>query len=347
MTVSGTEFVIEEVDSPDGLDPIVVALAGRDAPVGGRGSGGAFEIAPETRTAEFYYPGQDTPTRHVQGIKYAPLTIKGNLQDRYARAGHARAVAEQMELVVRRKRALRLAWGSWVYRGLSDKLQLSPETLGDINYEWTFHIDGPDERTGVTVAGPPPASPPDLGRVGVAQRAIVSDKTNEAADLLDAASAAILTEVALAVVTAIDALTAAFEALSGTVVYSDTDLARVLDLAGSVMLTAGRLATITGALPVPGAGRAEDAAAWSGARAEILEAAWALEAEAFATGARLEAQLRGAPEEVYVARDGDTLESVARERLGDEGRAGDIARMNGLAGFRLAAGQRLLIPARA
>lgn len=347
VDLQGTEFVVEELNTADGLDPLVLRLAGRDAPLGGRGSGGAFELAPQVRQAEFHYPGVDEPTRHVQGLKFGPLTVKGNLQDRYAARGHAKAMAEQMDLLARRKRRLRIAWGTWVWRGLLDVAKLSPETTADINYELTFHIDGWDERSGVTIASDAPTTPADLGTVAAAQREILADKLDGLDAMLEGVSAALVYEAALALLGAIDALTEALGALT-SLVYADTDVGRVLDLSRSLGLEAARTRGVVGSIPVPDDARVTSAAAWQTARAELLEATWLLEGDALATRLRLEALDRaGVAQEVYVARDGDTLETVARERLGDEGRAGDLARMNGLSGFRLAAGQRLLLPARA
>lgn len=346
VDLQGTEFVVEELDTSDGLDPVVLRLTGRDAPLGGRGSGGAFELSPQVRQSEFYYAGVDEPTRHVQGVKFGPITVKGNLQDRYAARGHAKAVAEQMNLLARRKRRLRIAWGTWVWRGLLDVVKLSPETAADINYELTFHIDGWDEHSGVTIASEAPASPEDLGTVAAAQREILADKLGGLDAMLEGVAASLVYEAALALLAAIDALTGALDALT-SLVYSDADVGRVLDLSRSLGLEAARTRGVVGAIPVPDTERVTSAVAWQAARAEILEASWILEGEALATRVRLENLERaGVAQEVYVARDGDTLETVARERLGDEARAADIARMNSLSGFRLAAGQRLLLPAR-
>ena len=49
--------------------------------------------------------------------------------------------------------------------------------------------------------------------------------------------------------------------------------------------------------------------------------------------------------EDYVVRKGETLERIARDQLGDEGRRSEIARLNGvLAPYRISVGQKLRLP---
>lgn len=346
MTVDGNTFTIEELDSADGGPAQRVVLRGRDAPLGGRGSGGAFEHSTEVRQSEFYYPGQDVPTRQVMGVKRGPWSVNGNLQDRGV-PGRAAGVAAALHQLAKRHRRVRISWGPLSMVGLVDKVTTKPEGLRDYNYELSLHIDGPDlPSAGLVVAQPAATTPDDLGR-DVAAALLIGDKpVDDAAGALAASEAAGIAEARLAYVTASDALLGALDGLSGAVALTPSESGRVEAAAVTCARTSAAYAVLVASVPAPRTLGWSAAIAWQRASVDAAEGAWIAAATAVETEERLARLARGDAESTVYARDGETLESVARDRLGDELRAAEIARRNALAGHRLDAGTRLILPTR-
>lgn len=345
-TLDGNTFTIEELDSADGGAPLRVVLKGRDAPLGGRGSGGAFEHSTEVRQSEFYYPGQDTPTRQVMGVKRGPWAVNGNLQDRGV-VGRAAGVAAALHQLAERHRRVRISWGPLSMVGLVDKVTTKPEGLRDYNYDVSLHIDGPDlPSAGLVVAQPAATTPDDLGRDTAAALTLAGDDLDAAATALAASEAVGIAEARLAYILASQALLDAVDELSAGVALSPAESGRIEAAAitcASISPTFARLLT---AVPPPALRGWQGAVEWQRASLDAAEGAWTASDTAVATQERLARLTRGDAESTVYVRDGETLESIARDRLGDERRALEIARRNALTGHRVDAGQRLTLPAR-
>lgn len=346
-TFDGNTFTLEEVDSPDGGAPLRVVLKGRDAPLGGRGSGGAFDLEVELRQSEFYYPGQDTPSRQVMGVKYAPVVVRGNLQDRGV-VGRAHDVATALQRLATRKRRLRLSWGPLSLYGLADKVKISPEGLRDYNYEVSIHIDGPElPSTALLVAQPAETTPDDLAADVATSMGLAGPELDDtAARALAASEAAGLAEARLAYILASQALLDAADVLTDGVSLTDPETGRIESLAVSLASIAPPFALSLTCVPAPALRGWQTAVRWQRESLDASEGAWTAADTAVATEERLSRLSRGTAEATVYVRDGETLESVARDRLGDERRAAEIARRNGLRGWRLDAGQRLVLPTR-
>lgn len=346
MTLDGNTFTIEEVDSSDGGAPLRVVLKGRDAPLGGRGSGGAFEHTTEVRQSEFYYPGSDVPSRQVMGVKRLPWVVNGNLQDRGV-PGRAAGVAAALHQLAERKRRILVTWGPLAMYGLVDKATTKPEGLRDYNYEFSLHIDGPAlPSAGLVVAQPAATTPDDLARDTAAALALADQPVDDAAAALAASEAAGIAEARLVYILASNALLDVAEGLSGAIALTPSESGRV----GAAAVTCARESlafalTVSSVVPPALSGWAS-AVAWQRASIEASEGAWLASATAVETSDRLERLTRGEAEATVYVRDGETVESIARDRLGDERRAVEIARRNGLVGLRVAAGQRLTLPTR-
>jgi nucleoid-associated protein YgaU len=345
MTDANT-FTIEEVESADGGAPLRVVLKGRDAPLGGRGSGAAFEDSVQVRQNETYYPGQDTPSRQVMGVKHGPWNIKGNLQDRGV-PGRAFAVAASLKQLAVRKRRLRISWGPLQVFGLADEVKISPEGARDYNYDVTLHIDGPElPSAALVVAAASDTTPDTLGRDAAAARLIALDPIDAAVGGLSASEALGIAEGRLVYLTALDALMGAVEGLSGGMALSPFESGRVEAAALTCAAVSPRFATLLTAVPPPALRGWRAAVDWQRASLDAAEGAWTASDTALSTQERLARLTRGEAESTVTVTDGDTLESIARDRLGDERRASEIARRNSLTGHRLTGGQRLTLPAR-
>lgn len=344
-TLDGNTFTVEEVTSADGGAPLRVALKGRDAPLGGRGSGGAFESKVETRQVERYYPGQDVPSRQVMGVKWAPIVVNGNLQDRGV-VGRAREIVETLQRMAQRKRRVRISWGPWAYFGLVDYVTAKPEGLRDFNYELSLHIDGPDLGSSAPIVGSlPGATPADLAEDATAARAFADVPLDKASEALPASEYTGITEARLLYLEGLDALLTVTELLDGGITLTPADVGRV---EAAAVACASSSIGLSGVLVVPPPADLgwQRAVAWQRAQSDASEGAWTAAETSVRVEERLDSITRGNAEAVIYTRDGETLESLARTRLGDEGRAAEIARRNGLTGHRLDAGTRLVLPTR-
>ena len=341
--LDGNAFTLEEVESADGGAPVRVVLKGRHAPLGGRGSGGAFDLAPEVRQNAFYYPGQTAPSRQVMGVKYAPLVIRGNLQDRGV-PGRAREIAERLESLALRGRRLRITWGPWAFFGLMDSPKLSPEGLRDVNYEVSLHLDGRDlPNSALAVAVPVETTPDDLGDATTAGMDATKDVDKSALMPSEKIGLA-LTETAY-----LDAGAALTELLTGLTdarAITDAEAGRVVAAARVASREALGYAAAVSAVPPPSHLGWARAVAWQRASVAAAEGAWDVSDAAITAAERLDRLTRGEVERRYDVRDGDTLESIARVELGDALRAAEIARRNNLLGHRVTSGQRLFLPVR-
>lgn len=341
--LDGNAFTIEEVESADGGAPVRVVLKGRDAPLGGRGSGGAFDLAPEVRQSAFYYPGQNTPSRQVMGVKYDPLVIRGNLQDRGV-PGRARELAERLESLALRGRRLRITWGPWAFFGLMDKPKLSPEGLRDINYEVSLHLDGRDLPSSALAVATPVETTPDALGEDVASGLKRTEDVDKSALMPSEKYALAATETVY--LDAGAALTVLLTGLSDALTITDAEAGRVTATARVASREALGYALAVTAVPAPAHRGWERAVAWQRASVAAAEGAWDVSDAAVTAAERLDRITRGEVERRYDVRDGDTLESIARTELGDALRAGEIARRNNLPGHRVQAGQRLFLPVR-
>lgn len=336
-------FIVEEITSRDGLNRVVLRLEGRNLPEGGKGSGGAFEISPKSRQTAHRYPGVDKPTRHLLGVDYDPISVKGVVRDRYNAPGFAMAFKRTVELLA--GRPVRISWGDQIaYEGVLDKGVCAVETEHDVVYTLTFEIDGPVDVPRPQQAAETPATVGDLAASNTAARGTLTATADEAPQLLSAADTEALLVVLTVLSASADALDAALDGETDAAALDRAANRRAAACAGA-LAAASRLAAATiGTVPVPNL-RGSDAARWQRLRAEALEATTALELSATATGARLdEIAAEGARVEVYEVRGGDTLESIALARTSDQTRATAIARNNRLPGFSVEPGQTLTIP---
>lgn len=344
--LDGNSITLEELDSPNGGPPLRVVLAGRDAPLGGRGSGGAFDVAPELRQVVTHYPGQTTPSRQIMGVKYAPISFHGNLQDRGV-VGRARGICEALMSLAARGRRVRFTWGPWTYFGVVSRPKISPEGLRDFNYDVEFDPDGPDlPNTALAVASPEAPSTSNVGDLAENALALTGDPITEAGSALPVAEAVGLAEAQLAHATATSALLTITDALTDANALTPQDAGRVIASCAGVSELSMAFGLNVANVPGPVAGGWALQVLWQKARMAAAESAFDLAGGCADTAARLDDTTRGEAEATHDVRDGETLESIARNRLGDEGRAGEIARRNNLSGYRPAAGQRLVLPAR-
>lgn len=144
-------FTIEEiVSSGDGLR---VVLAGTDAPYGRPRDMAALESGGPVEHEEIYFPGRKKPIYQIKQARQRPLVIKGAFRDHLAVSfdgvevgtQHARSMRDQLEAIRERCNPLRLTWASddgdgQERQGILSESSFGEETSSQITYELTFKI---------------------------------------------------------------------------------------------------------------------------------------------------------------------------------------------------------------
>lgn len=117
-----------------------LTLAGWSAPFGRPRKGTVVGTGTSLRVSTTRYPGNDgPPTRHVFGRKERDWDMNGRWMDKALPSGSAAAVADQWKAFVNQKKPVRIAWGDILsYTGLIESLELDWESPNEI--VWRMHI---------------------------------------------------------------------------------------------------------------------------------------------------------------------------------------------------------------
>lgn len=135
---NGDPFILEELE---GDDLIVLELFDTEMPERG------VSQSVEQRVQVTRYPGLQAPTRHVMGVTDDDVTLKGAWHDGliFERPGAVRSAAElerAAQLLVRRRRRCRLAWGTrLVLEGWVQRWQVEHRDAGFLRWTMTFSVD--------------------------------------------------------------------------------------------------------------------------------------------------------------------------------------------------------------
>lgn len=144
--------IAEIVSSGDGL---TVTLAGTDAPYGQVRVTSAFESGGPVEHEEIYFPGKTKPIYQIKQARERPLVIKGAFRDHLAISydgvqdgtQHARQMRDQVEAIRLRCNPVRLTWsgadGGQERQGILSEAKYGEESSQQITYELTFKIAVP------------------------------------------------------------------------------------------------------------------------------------------------------------------------------------------------------------
>lgn len=339
-------FVFEEFDVPD---PMRVELRADDMPEGFPEDAAGFEMGGELLRKRVKLPGRREPTYHVMNVDDEPLVVKGKLTDYRMGEGHARGVRNAIETMRARANLLHITWADEQWTGLLVKALFGVQGEGHITYELTFDVAvSPDADVTILEGEPlpdsdavdrvlaqirarpavPPAMPPTLAqRFGAAMAAVeggmakledgmrklevVRDNVVGAANRVLAIGARVQQDVR-----------AAQDIVTGT---SNS----LRDIAASP------LGVYEWARTTP-----DVMTQWATIQAQH----WASlqDAAGTARGCCAAAHKRkfGATQ-LYRVKTGDTADSIARMKLGDAGRAGELS------GVRLVPGKLVRLPSAA
>lgn len=319
--VQSESLVFEEVDGRKRK----ITLAGNEAPHGQFRGEAAFEEGGEVRRSLKWEPGAMPPAPHITGTKENDLVVRGHLRDSLTGnngfgtpavaplfEGRARKIKEAIEAIRVSARQLRIVWQGGQAGGLLAKTRFMYEAEGEYQYELTFDVYW---------RGAPPKPRK--------RRPLAASATSRVADL-DAlvgnakASLVKVPGISLALGTMIDDYFAAVASPLGALMSLAANLeSSVADFVnGRALLVARaealwrRLTELLGFLhSVPAPDDAADAAAWRRAHAAALNLLYDAAEKTYELGVEAETKAAGITNGVYVAKDGDSLDSIAM-RLG-------------------------------
>jgi hypothetical protein len=328
-----------------GGDQDTFTLSGWSAPFGRARQGAVVKTTLKVRTERVYYPGSNSPTRHVFGSKEDDWELKGRWRDRALGKGGAQAKARAAKLFVGAFQPVQISWGDiLVYTGFIAELELGNESESEI--EWTFRIeiDSDDTTTSsTTIHGPS-----------------VGDFSGALGDALNELSGAIaLPKLPGSLGDVMDSAVDAFRSATGSVrsaidqvaSFKDATFAQINRAVSGVSELRGAGIELREAfLSIPsdahGVGqRASDIVKLQAAQTSVEDQIRA----SLSVGAQIErgAELAriGRIKATFVAGDGDTWEAVSSRVYGSPDRAGDLREANNVSpGQNPVPGTMYLIP---
>ena len=331
-----------------------VDLTGSDRPQGKPREKPLFSSGGPVEHQEVYLPGRKLPIYQMQQGRQRPLVITGAFRDhQFVKDGgpvgtmHARAMRDSIEEIKDRMNPLRLTWGGETRTGVLTETNFGEESDHQITYELTFKIArGPTTRT------------PDAQRATSTSQQDASDVIAQMREQLAArrSQVAALRQQQLTIARAaemensIDAADTAFATAQSNAIVLEASAVAVTPAATTRAIAAMQVAqqactaTKVVVLAVPPSqaftrptsdGVSAYWQAQYGTASDLDVAAGQLQQLATAARARVTQAVR-----VYVVRPGDTLESIARQTLGDASRGGDL----GVRADQLAPGLVIRIP---
>ncbi len=318
-----------------GGDKLELSLAGAFAPHGRPRQRPVVTDAVSVRNVEVYYPGNNLPTRHLFGTREEPWELEGRFSDRNGGNGYAQALTEYVKRFVADQQQVRVAWNGIVAaNGFIELFEPGRESASEIAWRMTIRID--EDLLRVTRTAQPAEADPKTSMLNI--QAAIAEAWDNALDVPPTLKVSIL-----------DAL----GALIGSINSAVASVAKIVDQFDSFQrglvselrrLRAGLRQLRTSVIKAKNAyndlvagtalvsNNSDDLLNFWDAQgttnAAMIKAI--LEIEKLDAAAR-DAE-RGKIKGVYVAREGDTWESIASQTLGSSQRADDIRRANAASG---------------
>lgn len=326
-------FIFKEYDLPDAMR---VELRDDDAPYGRPQEVAGFETGGEVEKKRVKLPGRREPLYHVLASDDRPLVIKGAFRDYRMGSGHAKEMKKRIELMRGRANLLRLVWDGDQWTGLMVETLFGEEGPGHITYELHFDIALPPD---VGAARP---QPPRRGDSSSLDAILAQLRARPPAPVTARGLLAGINRAMTAVEGAMEGLADAQRSLENTRDNVTRQVRRVTSLGAQVQqLTqqARRSLDDTVSQAKGFYQSAKDTVEWDryskGLFGNLQETAYGARDANQSARSRLVTT-----ERLYRVKPGDTLESIAREQLGDAGRAGEL----GLTAAQLTVGRVLRIP---
>lgn len=315
-----------------GGDKLELNLAGAFAPHGRPRQGAVVTDAVSVRHVEVYYPGNALPTRHLFGTKEEPWELEGRFSDRNAGTGYAQALVEYIKRFVADQQQLSIAWNGIVAaNGFIESFDPGRESASEIAWRMTIRID--EDLLRVQRWRMPAEADPKTSMLNI--QLAIAHAWDSALDVPPTLKVSI-----------VDAL----GALIGSINSAVASVAKIVDQFDSFQrglvselrrLRAGLRQLRTSVIKAKNAyndlvagtamvsNSSDDSLNFWDAQGTTGVAMLKAIAEIERMDAAAREAERGKIKGVYVARDGDTWESIAQQTLGSSQRAGDVRKANG------------------
>ena len=313
-------------------DRRILVLSGWSAPFGRPRDKPVAETPIEVRSERVYYPGSDSPTRHVFGHRFLDLELTGRFRDRVLGVGGALAKKNEVTAFVADKQPVSVTWGDvFKYVGFIKRWVPKIEAEKEVAWEMTVEVDADETsnqgQLGLGLKQPPPPS------------AIVGLITLAMFDLDRATSTVKVPGTLLDVVESLfDAVTEAvgtFQSVADQIGdFKSATFAQLNSLASNARRAKQATVALRDtfcSLPLDAATlRSNAAEAISFLTAQVsTETSTRQLLDSFTEAERSAAVTRaGRTLTTYVARDGDTWEGVSMIFYGDPSRGNDVRLAN-------------------
>jgi hypothetical protein len=341
--------VVITEDIPEGA--LEVVLQGSDLPHAWPREKAAFESGGEVGREVIWIAGRNEPIIQVQQAKERPLVLTGafrthqHAQDGGSDTNHARSMRDALEEIRYRCNPLTLTWGDQQRACFLAESKFGEEGEHHITYELTFDtirgVDRPERNAPQEEISEQPSALAET---------LAQEITERQAEWEALRSMAVSRDVINAVQSGLSSLSSATVSTQGTAermqAMTGTDKAvaarRVQSAADGAITAAKETASLVSKVTLDEAVPSGDPSATAGlwqaqlrTMITMLNAADQMRSMKLAARRKIQAGTR-----LYQVRSGDTLESIARQALGDAGRAGQL----GLRPDQLKPGKLIRIP---
>jgi hypothetical protein len=316
-------FIFKEFDVPN---PLRVELRDDDLPEAWPHEQVGFSTGGDVVHKRHKLHGRRSPLFHVFHVDDEPIEVRGRFVDYKMGQGHAVAMRARIEAMRARANLLRVVWNGAVHTALLARAVFGEEGLGCITYELKFEIAIPDgvgdpaAQQGAQGGARPNAT---ADTIAAARAYLAARRATPAAagNLLRSVNAALT-----AVEGAMDSLGDAMRLMEAQRDRVFRQVRRVTTLGVRVQQLAQQARRAVGACQEHMRVVSEQVLATGREDNWCFDTQARLRAAAQAARSANEAARRtaAAGTTLYRVKPGDTLESIARERLGDAGRAGEI-----------------------
>lgn len=124
-----------------------ITLSGATAPHGRARHSSIINDSIKLRKTKVYYPGNDSPTTIVYGIRYEDIVLKGRFSSAYSykealTEDGVNTIVEYIKAMVKDKYPITVAWGSIIaIEGTFDTVSFERESPGEVAYTITINVD--------------------------------------------------------------------------------------------------------------------------------------------------------------------------------------------------------------
>jgi hypothetical protein len=153
MADQGQPWVFKQLKGPQKT----FTLSGWSAPLGRSRQGAVVRTPQKARTERTYYPGSDIPTRHIFGLRYDDVELKGRFRDKdLGGLDGARGKTDELKAFQADQQPIQVTWGNIIsFTGFMDEFDPGYEAPDDIEWVIRISVDQPEQGARVVAQKPP------------------------------------------------------------------------------------------------------------------------------------------------------------------------------------------------